>query len=373
MRIAQVSPLPPARTGVAEFAARIERELSKHAQVESFNQADRQRLLEFDARLYQIGNNPLHEGAYRAAMEVPGVVELHDAVLHHFQLGRLGPESYVREFCHCHGGWLEDLAKQLWKARSSSASEAMYFRYSMSRRVVESAQRVIVHNPAALDMARESAPGADFVEIPHYVDTPPVHGAEQLAAVRLRLEIPRGLVVFGCFGFHRPTKRLRSVLRALRAVTTGWRLLVVGEFVSPDFEEALGGMLTDDRVIRIPYVSDEELWELAAITDVCVNLRWPTAGETSGIAMKLLALSKPVVVTRGPDWDRFPAGSLAPVDPGEVEEEMLAECLERLAGDQELRRAMGEAAGRHVREKHAIEAVIPGYLKALEVPTGRPA
>jgi glycosyltransferase involved in cell wall biosynthesis len=367
MRIAQVSPLPPSRTGVAEFATRIERELAKHAEVESFTEAERSRLKEFDARLYQIGNNPLHEGAYRAAMEVPGVVELHDAVLHHFQLGRLGPEPYVREFCHCHGDWLADLAKQLWRARGSSASEAMYFRYSMSRRVVESADRVIVHNPAALDMARESAPRANLVEIPHYVETPPVHSPEQLATTRLRLGIPRSLVVFGCFGFHRPTKRLRSVLRALRAVTRGWRLLVVGEFVSPDFEEALGGMLTDDRVVRIPYVSDEELWELAAITDVCVNLRWPTAGETSGIAMKLLALSKPVVVTRGPEWDRFPPGSLAAVDPGEVEEEMLAECLERLAGDEELRGAMGEAAGMHVRANHAIEAVAPRYLSALEV------
>ena len=367
MRIAQVSPLPPARTGVAEFASHIERELSKYAEVESFTQAEKGRLREFDARLYQIGNNPSHEGAYRAAMEVPGVVELHDAVLHHFQLGRLGPESYVREFCHCHGDWLADLAKQLWRARSSSASEAMYFRYPMSRRVVESAERVIVHNPAALDMARESAPGADIVEIPHYVETPPSSSAEQLAATRLRLEIPRGLVVFGCFGFHRPTKRLRSVLRALRAVTSGWRLLVVGEFVSPDFEEALGSMLTDHRVIRIPYVSDEELWELAAITDICVNLRWPTAGETSGIAMKLLALSKPVVVTRGPEWDRFPAGSLAPVDPGEVEEEMLAECLVRLAGDQELRKAMGEEAGKHVRQKHAIDTVIPRYLSVLNI------
>ena len=367
MRVAQVSPLPPARTGVAEFAARIERELSSYSEVQSFSQAEPQRLREFDTRLYQIGNNPLHTGAYRAALQAPGVVELHAAVLHHFQLGSLGPESYVKEFCYCHGDWLEDLAKHLWKARSSSASEALYFRYGMTKRIVDSAERVIVHNPAALDMARESAPVPDFVEIPHYVDPPPSRSTAELAATKLRLEIPRGIVVFGCFGYHRPTKRLRSVLRALRNVKAGWRFLVVGEFVSDDFEDALGSLLTDSRVVRIPYVSDEELWELASITDVCVNLRWPTAGETSGIAMKLLSLSKPVVITRGPEWDRFPAGTLAPIDPGEVEEDMLAECLDRLAADPDLRAAMGEAAGEHVRKHHAIDVVVPQYLRALGI------
>ena len=364
MRVALVSPLPPSRTGVAEFSARVGRELAAFAEVDPMESADADTLRPYDRRLYQIGNNPLHTGAYEAALAVPGIVELHDAVLHHFQLGRLTREEYLEEFVRNSGEWSRDLAAELWGRRGQSAVDELFFGYPMLRGIVEAAEALIVHNAGAARRAREATPEPPPIfEIPHYVDLEPPPAGD----ARAGLGVPLDALLIGCFGFQRPTRRLRSVLRAAARLNAPWRLLVAGEFLSPEYEASLGDLLEQPGVIRRPYVPDDELRRLAAAVDVCVNLRWPSAGETSGIAMRLMAAGKPVLVTDAEEWAAVPEEAVLRIDPGEPEEDELVEVLQLLASEPEMRRATGEAARRHVEQFHSIDAVLPRYREALSV------
>ena len=365
MKLALVSPLPPAPTGIAEFAARLARELARFVEVESFAAAAPDALARFDRRLYQIGNNRLHAGAYDAALTVPGIVELHDASLHHFLLGRLSREEYVEEIVLNEGEWARGAAEELWARRGQAESDEAYFRRPLLRRIVEAAESVVVHNPAAARRVRESSPKAPpVVEIPHYVEPPPAIGPEEIAAVRRSLGVPGDALLIGCFGYQRPPRRLRTVLRAAARLRAPWRLLVAGEFVSAAYETSLTDLLTSPDVIRRPFAPAVEFQRLAAAVDVCVNLRWPSVGETSGIAMKLMAAGKPVVVTDSEEWAATPEAAALRIDAGEGEEDQLVEVLELLAGEPEARRAAGEAAARHVGEVHAMERVARLYLRA---------
>ena len=85
MKLALVSPLPPARSGVADYAAELLAALRQHAPVDVVEEPRPG----YDNAIYHIGNNPLHLAAYRAALQQPGVAVLHDAVLHHLLLGTL--------------------------------------------------------------------------------------------------------------------------------------------------------------------------------------------------------------------------------------------------------------------------------------------
>ena len=127
------SPLPPARTGVADYAAALLAELRRHGRVEVAPARS-------DAALYHLGNNGLHAAIYRLAMEKPGVVVLHDAVLNHFLLGQLSEAEYVDEFVHNYGEWNRGFARELWKGRANSAADERYFRYAMLKRVAEGAR-----------------------------------------------------------------------------------------------------------------------------------------------------------------------------------------------------------------------------------------
>jgi glycosyltransferase involved in cell wall biosynthesis len=323
----------------------------------------------FDARIYQIGNNRLHAAGYRAALETPGIVVLHDAVLHHMMLGLLSEEEYVEEFVYNYGGWYRDVAADLWRDRGHAMADDRYFRYPLLRRIVEASGAVIVHNPKAARLAREalrrSARETPVVEIPHYVEVPELPAAREIAARRAALGIAADAVVIACFGYMRPPKRLHSLFEALRRMDAPCRVLIVGEFVSGGYEASLGELLRDPRVIRLPYVAEEEFWRLAAVTDVCVNLRYPSVGETSGVAMKLMAAGKAVLVTASEEYAGFPELAVVRVDSGEAEVEMLAHYLYALATDAEMRSVIGGNAAAFVREHHGLERVAACYLDVV--------
>ena len=139
-------------------------------------------------------------------------------------------------------------------------------------------------------------------------------------AIRFRqqLGVDPGAFLFGVFGYLRESKRLASVLRAFRELRRGGAraaLLVAGEFVSSDLERAVGPLLADSGVVRLPHLPEREFWKAAAAVDACINLRYPAAGETSGIAIRLMGIGKPVLVTESRGvcavpGRRLPAGRL---------------------------------------------------------------
>ena len=368
MNVALVSPLPPAPTGVADYAAALGAELSRSMRVDLVANLDEDKAAGYDICLYHLGNNALHGGIYDLALKRPGAVVLHDAVLHHFFLGRLDRDDYVEEFVYNYGEWMRQFAEELWLERAASASDDRYFRYPMLRRIVENSRLVIVHNPGAARLARRAVAegaGPPIVEIPHFAQEPHLPDGPARAVIRERLGIPPDTVVIATFGYQRPTKRLPSLLRALRTVDAPYRLLLVGDFVSEAYRLAVEPLLAELPAVSKPYVPEDEFWRLAAITDVAVSLRHPSAGETSAIVVKLAAAGKPVLVTAGEENAEYPDDVFWKVDPGEAEVEMLAEMLRVLVKEHELRAVLGKRAKQHMVRRHALGQASELYRKAL--------
>ncbi len=347
--------MPPARTGVADYSAGLVAALRKCARVDVVGRPRPG----YDNAIYQVGNNPLHLAAYRAALAQPGIAVLHDAVLHHLLLGTLEEQGYVEEFVYNYGEWMRDVAGEMWRSRSRSAADERYFSYPLLRRVVESSRAVVVHNPAARRMVEEAVPGARVVQVPHYFVPPRLSGDG--LRTRDRSGITSDEIVVAVFGYLRESKRIGSVLKAMPALRRA-RLLLVGEFVSPEFERALEPELGASNVVRLGYVPEADFWRLAEITDICVNLRWPGAGETSGIAIRMMGIGKPVLVTAGEETSSFPELAVVRIDAGEAEVEMLAHYLRALGDNREMRQEIGGRAAGYIAEHHTLEKAAKMYL-----------
>jgi hypothetical protein len=84
MRVAFFSPLPPARSGIADYSEALLGSLRYLAEIEPISSAgqpfDPQG---YDIALYQIGNNRYHDFVYETALRHPGVVVMHESNLHH--------------------------------------------------------------------------------------------------------------------------------------------------------------------------------------------------------------------------------------------------------------------------------------------------
>ena len=211
MTVGFFSPLPPARTGVADYAAALLTELRRHGHVEVAP-------ARCDAALYHLGNNGLHAEIYRRALASPGVVVLHDAVLNHFFLGQLTETEYVDEFVYNYGEWNRALGRELWRERAGSAADERYFRYPMLKRAAERARAVVVHNPAAALAVKDHAAGARVVEIPHLFAPPQLPDEAAVLRYRASLGVAPDAFLFGVFGYLRESKRVPSVLEAFAAV-----------------------------------------------------------------------------------------------------------------------------------------------------------
>jgi glycosyltransferase involved in cell wall biosynthesis len=360
VKVGYYAPLPPQPTGVADYAARLLGLLRRRGEVE----VNARRA---DVFLYHLGNNELHREIYREALRRPGVVILHDAVLHHFFLGALERAAYLEEFVYNYGEWARDLAAELWAGRSRSAQDPRYFRYPMLRRIAEVSRAVVVHNPAAARMAREHCPAARVVEIPFPVWLPERPPEAEILRWRRAAGIEPRTLLLGVFGHLRESKRLAAVLRAFQqARQAGARaaLLLGGRFGSAELERALAPLMAG--VLRAGYLLEERsFWKLAAAADVCVNLRYPAAGETSGLGLTMMGMGKAVVFSAGEEIARLPEDVCLRVAPGLGERAELAAYIGWLAGRPEAAREMGRRAAAYVCRRHAPEAAAERYWEIL--------
>ncbi len=364
MKVGFFSPLPPARTGVADYSAALLAAMRKHGTVE-VGAADS------DVALYHVGNNLQHREIYQRAIEHPGVVVLHDAVLNHFFLGTLDRRAYIDEFVYNYGEWDRGLAEDLWNNRARSAADPRYFHYPMLKRLVTASRAIIVHNPAAARAVYRHHPAARVFEIPHLYVPPELPDPVDQIRFRAHLGLAPRTLLAGVFGHLRESKRLCAILRAMQRVwKTGAdvKLLVQGAFASSDLERAIAPLLQGNpRILRAGHLAEPEFWRWASATDVCLNLRFPAAAETSGIAIRMMGIGKTVIFSRGEELARFPENARLSVEPGPGEDALLADYLLWLAGDRQALREIGCRASAHIGREHAVEKVAAEYWAALRI------
>ena len=365
MKVAYYSPLPPSRSGIADYSALLLPALRKRVDVVVAEPGRRPPAA--DVALYHVGNDPdAHGWIVDALRRRPGVVVLHEFVLHHLisgiTLGRGDARGYFEAMERDLGvagrllafGVADNLLPLLWETQPE--------RFPLAGVVLDLAEGLIVHSRYVETHAREAGYAGPMWRVPH----PAWH--EQ------RFE-PASVVaepLVGCFGYLNVNKRIPQVLEAfalLRARRPGAKLLLVGATGERfDLERRLERLgLDGSAILREPYVPEDRLWSLMAACDVLVNLRSPTMGETSGAVIRGLGLGKPMLVSDVGWFSELPDGVALRIPVDEYEVRTIAGAFE-LAADHAAE--LGAAAREYVRREHDLERTADGYARALEEAAG---
>ncbi len=371
LRLDYLSPLPPVRSGISDYSVDLLPHLRAQAEVrvvglpgQPIDEALARRFepVEFERLgeggrlpLYQMGNNQYHEEVRRAALRLPGVMTLHDVVLHHQLLGRTvgaGDHSaYVAALEADHG--------RAGRAVASSAywggiGHAAQFELPAHRALVRSQRGILVHSAWAAQVIAEEHEGVEVRVVPMPIPLPAAAGVERGREFRRRHGLPEDAPLVGSFGFQTPIKRTERAVRALAASgLERVHLLVAGE-LSPHVEiaqtaRALG---VADRVHVLGFLPYEEFEAAIAACDLCLNLRYPSAGETSASLLRVLAMGRPVIVSAHAQFAEMPAEIAVRVPLGEGEVETLAGELRRLLAEPGRLEDMGRRARQHVAHHH---------------------
>ena len=389
LRILWGSPLPPTRSGVADYAVELLPELARLASVRVLRPpgwtppGDWPRRLQpvptdtvaaaDEIELLHLGNNPHHLWlADRLAELRPRartVVVLHDAVLHHLLVAgtvAAGDRAgYARRLAAAHG----DAGVALASARAVGVSGRLDpFLFPARQSFLDRAAAVVVHSRWAETVVRGERPDLRTARIGLAVADP---GPVDRRGERARLGIGRDEVVVMHLGFLTREKGLHEILGALAAAAgcgLPVRLIVVGEGSAlRALEHAAGAAGVAERILATGWIDDDRLRAIPAAADLGVVLRTPSAGETSAAAVRFLACGTPVAVGGARQFLEWPEPAAPRLTPGPSAAADLARLLGTIGGDgwAERRRAARAAYEGQHRPADAARS-LAAFLASLE-------
>lgn len=392
MRLAYFSPLNPRRSGISDYSEALLPHLGTHFDIDVFvddyrpENAEIARMFsvrdwrefapaEFDVVLYQMGNNPHHVYIRDQALRVPGVMVLHEFNLHYLLADstvlRNDWDTYMRELEKDGGPQALEHAKRAQRGEVTLEFD----RYAMNRTLIDGAQGVVVHSRYVEELIHRDGHTTPVAVIPHGVAKP----CANREAARRRLELETEQPLFGAFGFLKHYKRINSIVQAFARLSRYHpeaRLILVGE-EHPHYPlRALIRDLGQEERIRIMgHVPLGEFTDYMAACDVCLNLRFPTAGETSGSLLREMALGRPVIVSDIGAFSELPDDVCIkiPAGPDASEPEWLFEYMNTLVNRPDLARALGESAAAYVARECNWEKVAAQYADFLMRFVVRPA
>ena len=373
-RIAFFGPLPPSRTGIADYNSALLPLLRKDYEIEvflpdsssdsdGFSHADffsRHRKHPYDLILYQMGNQPhFHEYMYGYLFQHPGAVVFHDYCLHHSRADMLLKRNMTEEYRQELKFAYPDQADRIGNAAVTfAAGDLLFFHYPLFELVVRASLAAAAHTNVGvkkLQICETPVVRIPLIQLP----AGETSGAELLP----------GKTVIASFGYATQAKRTTTVLDTvaeLYPANPELRYAIVGAVEDPAGLKARVVRLGIEKcVIVTGHVAMPEFLSWMSRADIVVNLRYPSAGEMSATLIQALASGKPVIISRLANLQEIPDKAVLRVRP-DREKEDLSDGLFLLLKDKILRERLALAAREFIRVHHSTERVREGYQKLIE-------
>ncbi|MBR8377280.1 glycosyltransferase [Burkholderia cenocepacia] len=385
IKLAYLSPWPPQKNGIADYSFALVQELAKLADVTVFTPAEnplplagvsvqpidmyRTRSGEYDRAIYHIGNGLDHCEIYRCAWDIPGVVVIHDYNVHPFtQHGYLfkGERAFYRTILT----WYGERGEAAW-AEVEGGGYADIWEFPMTEPLVARSTAAVVHSRwVAERLANDATP----ILVSHHGTHPkPMVADEDRATALKQLKLAQSEFYVGVFGFINKNKRVDVTMRAvaqLRGEGYPVSLLLVGE--ANDSEIDLRGWarefeLSDAAWHHTSFVSQDDFLRYMCASDVIVNLRYPTMGESSGSLFNSFALGKACIVSNLAQFAELPHSVAWKCDLDEFEVPQLVEYLRFMFENPDARNQLALNAHRFARDFASFEESARRYVEAASL------
>lgn len=397
MKIAYYSPLNPIKSGISDYSEELLEYLTGFGRIdlfiddyqpssswlyEYFDIRNYREILEngsasdYDISLYHVGNNDNHAYIYSTCLEYPGMVVLHEPVLHHFvfsqTVGNNRVGDYLRELDYCY----KSERVRIVKATLEDRDENSWYEYPLVDRLVDSSLGIVVHSEFARRIVLAANPKARVRKIPHHYAPPAPNHIRSRELVREILGFRPDDFLVGFLGYMTSNKRIDVLLRVLASVRDqGYnvKVLLVGKLLPGcDAVRWIEEYGLDDNVLVTGFVDTRTFREYLNVPDMFVALRHPSAGETSGSLVKMMGTGRPVMVSDRYAFSELPDDCCVKVTTGENEEEELLQKLLYYIENRDERLELGARSRQYILTHHDIQNSARAYAEfATEIISGK--
>lgn len=388
--LAFFTPLPPMRSGISDYSVDILHELAKYYNIDVFiddgytptdclpagikvysHSSYRHRRHRYFDTVYQVGNSTYHTYMWEYLRRYGGTMVLHDYNLH----GVVGAIRSMQGFDAYREILKQEFTpRELFLLMGPEGNQIPDPNVPVNAFLSNYAHKIIVHSNWAGERLLERDPSRWVRRIYHYA-----HQEDNMdkALVRQALGLKEDALLFASFGFVHSTKRIIPALKAFARLLPDFpyaQYIFAGsmdEALAPDFEKTVEELKLSDHVTVTGYTELDAFQQYMDASDICINLRWPYNGETSGSFMRLLAKGKCTLVSNLGSFGEIPDACCiklpcAQERSEEQEIDDIYQALHALAENENLRKSYEEAARHFAQEELGIHQIVRQYANFIE-------
>ncbi|MFN2493508.1 MAG: glycosyltransferase [Pyrinomonadaceae bacterium] len=399
MKLAYFSPLNPQPSGISDYSEELLPYLAAHADIDLFvdgfvpsdaellerfscfdykkHPSKLDRLSEYDAAIYHLGNDHrYHAGIFRVMQSHPGIAVFHEYIFQDFFLGQAYElknwQQYLDEVEACYGPGERAKAEESIQRGDFPPQATAPLDYPLNCRLARSAEGIIAHSEWSRVRLSKVVPDIPTVRInmPIKVLNP------TLRRTWVTKDPLRHFVSIASFGGIIPRKGIDQTLQALAGLTqeVDFHFTLVGaENPYWDVRELILRHGLSEHVTITGHVSLEEFNRHIAATDIAINLREYTVGETSASLCRIMSVGVPAVVSDIGWFSEIPDECVVKVMPDENFVATLRSALRKLIKDESLRRRIGEKAREFVVTEHNAWRTAERYIDFVREVINQPS
>lgn len=394
MRVALFTPLMPVRTALADIIEgylpylALEFDLTivtsgdyqplsplctpgntTYIRVINFQQF-RQAAGRFDLVIYNLGDEPnIHGYMFDALEDYPGVVLLHDLVLHHaiFQRtwaqGKL--DEYISELSYSYG---QDIAERVVHQIRAGHFESVAVQYPLVERVLDTSLAVVGFNDYMVTKIRDLCPDLAVYSLryPFYL---PEGLTEKYDGHPMRRNLGSSdRTVIATFGLFNSQKRLELTLQAFQQLTKTQQVdfVLIGAALDKDLESRLNSLQLTEHVKTTGWLPPLAFVQYMFAVDIAVQLRYPHVGGTPYTPIRLLGLGVPTIISDIAPQADIPQSAVIRIVPDRGDEAMMVyTAMDYLLQHPLQRKEMGQAGRAYIQSHHDPAVLGPQFCSFL--------
>lgn len=374
IKVAYFSPLNPIKSGISDFSEELLPYLKRYMDIDLFlsdylpsnkimndifstfhiKEYDNPDIRKkYDIAVFHVGNNyQYHKEIVDTYLKYGGVLELHDISLHHYLAEDIitthNNKKYIEIMKYCHGSKGEKVAKEYLDGYINSPWENRSLEFTVCKHLIDKADGIIVHSDFAKQMVKGINPNSKVINIP--LHTPDIINDFESNKFECRkiLGINNDEFVMGAFGHATANKRIFQILDALdllkKSEYTNFKLFIVGKVSGLDIEKKIKNLNLEQNINITGFTTLEQFKTYMGACDVCLNLRYPTQGESSASLHRMLGMGKPVLITNIGAFEEYPDDMVVKVPYNDIETMKIYESLMKLISDKNLLNGMSKKA-----------------------------
>jgi len=387
MKIALFSPINPTPSGISDYTEELIPELiefwsidlyvEKGFDIKSAKIGNLVNIIEYDPKvfdpekyneiIYHMGNSfKAHKYIYEAILKFKGVIVLHDYLLQGFYTEKFFFDKKYDFFINLQEKYYGNKGKEIANNIVNKSPIPIWntpngINFPLNEEILSKAKSIIVHSQFIKDLIKKNW-NKSISLIPHHGHNLKFFNKNK---IRAKLNVKNDDILICSTGFINTNKRLKTVITALNELNIPNIVYLIqgkdGSNLLSDINK-----YKNIKIIRKDYVPLEELESYIFASDICINLRFPTMGESSGSLLRMMGYGKPILVTDFGSYSDFPDYSVFKIDPDIFESEMIKKAIIELIKNKDFRISLGREAQEYVKLECSIIKCASMYNTAIK-------